>query len=60
MQYYVPIVLQEQVGLSAFLARLIAACNGTEYFMASWIAVFTIERFGRRKVRNQEPRRLFV
>lgn len=50
-QYYLPVVLEEQVGLTPFLARLIAACNGTEYFLASWISVFTIEKFGRRKVR---------
>ena len=27
-----------------------AACNGTEYFMASWVAIVTIEKFGRRKL----------
>ncbi|TVY92510.1 Sugar transporter [Lachnellula willkommii] len=27
---------------------VLAACNGTEYFLASWFAVYTIERFGRR------------
>ena len=43
-------MLEDSVGLSSFLARLIAACNGTEYFLASWIAVFTIERFGRRSL----------
>ena len=48
--YYIPTILQGQIGLSNFLARLIAACNGTEYFAASWIAVFTIERFGRRSL----------
>lgn len=48
--YYIPNVLQNEVKLSAFLAKLIAACNGTEYFMASWIAVFTIEKIGRRKL----------
>ena len=46
--YYIPTILQGQVGLSGFLSRLIAACNGTEYFAASWVAVFTIEKFGRR------------
>lgn len=30
------------------MSRLLAALNGTQYFMASWVAVFTIERFGRR------------
>lgn len=48
--YYIPNVLENEVGLSAFNAKLIAACNGTEYFMASWIAVFTIEKVGRRKL----------
>ncbi|RMZ79772.1 hypothetical protein DV738_g3206, partial [Chaetothyriales sp. CBS 135597] len=48
--YYIPNVLENQVGLSSFNAKLIAACNGTEYFMASWIAVFTIEKIGRRKL----------
>lgn len=47
---YIPNVLQNEVGLSPFLAKLIAACNGTEYFLASWIAVFTIEKVGRRKL----------
>jgi predicted MFS family arabinose efflux permease len=46
--YYIPNVLQEQVGLSPTLTKLIAACNGTEYFLASWVAVFTVEKFGRR------------
>ena len=48
--YYIPNVLENEVGLSPFLSKLIAACNGTEYFLASWIAVFTIEKFGRRKL----------
>lgn len=46
--YYIPNILQGTVGLSGELSRLIAACNGTEYFIASWIAVFTVEKFGRR------------
>ena len=36
------------MGMTLINSRLIAACNGTEYFIASWIAVFTIEKFGRR------------
>ena len=31
-------------------ARIIAACNGTEYFLASLIAIFIIDRIGRRKL----------
>lgn len=48
--YYIPTILQNQVKLGNTLSRLIAAVNGTEYFLASWIAVFTIERFGRRSL----------
>ena len=48
--YYIPNVLEGQVGLSPFLSKLISALNGTEYFMASWIAVFTVEKIGRRKL----------
>lgn len=46
--YYIPILLENQVKLSNVKARLVSACNGTEYFLASWVAVFTVERFGRR------------
>lgn len=46
--YYIPTLLEDQVGLDPVVSRLISACNGTEYFLASWVAVFTIERFGRR------------
>ncbi len=31
-------------------ARIIAACNGTEYFLASLIAIALIDRVGRRKL----------
>ncbi|PWY80725.1 MFS monosaccharide transporter [Aspergillus heteromorphus CBS 117.55] len=48
--YYIPTVLENQLGMSLEMSRLIAACNGTEYFLASWVAVFTIERFGRRSL----------
>lgn len=46
--YYIPVIVQSSLGMSAVQARIIAACNGTEYFLASWIAVFTVEKFGRR------------
>ncbi|GKZ98778.1 hypothetical protein AnigIFM60653_000112 [Aspergillus niger] len=46
--YYIPVVLENQLGMTLENSRLISACNGTEYFLASWIAVFTIEHFGRR------------
>lgn len=48
--YYAANIYRNSIGLSDFLARILAAANGTEYFAASWIAVFTIERFGRRQL----------
>lgn len=39
-----------RIGLTPFMSRLLAALNGTEYFLISWVAVFTIEKFGRRKL----------
>ena len=48
--YYAATIYQNEVHLSGFIARILAAANGTEYFLASWIAVFTIERFGRRQL----------
>jgi hypothetical protein len=48
--YYAATIFEQNIGLSPFLSRLLAACNGTEYFMASWIAIFTIEKFGRRSL----------
>lgn len=47
--YYIPILLEgPPMNMSGTQARLVSACNGTEYFLASWVAVFTIEKFGRR------------
>ncbi|EJD44146.1 sugar transporter STL1 [Auricularia subglabra TFB-10046 SS5] len=46
--YYAANIYENYVGLSPTLARILAACNGTEYFLASWIAVFIIEKSGRR------------
>ena len=48
--YYIATIFEDRLHLSSFLSRLLAACNGTEYFLASFIAVFTIERFGRRSL----------
>ncbi|KAK9777836.1 putative General substrate transporter [Seiridium cardinale] len=47
--YYAP-VIYSGLGMSSFLSRLLAALNGTEYFLASWPAVFLVERVGRRKL----------
>ncbi|RDI77902.1 hypothetical protein Vi05172_g12140 [Venturia inaequalis] len=48
--YYAANIYENQIGLSGFVSRILAACNGTEYFLASFIPVFTIERIGRRQL----------
>lgn len=47
--YYAP-VIYSRLGMTSFMSRLLAALNGTEYFIASWPAVFLVERVGRRKL----------
>jgi sugar porter (SP) family MFS transporter len=47
---YYAAVIYRGLGMSDFLSRLLAALNGTEYFLASWPAVFLVERVGRRKL----------
>nr|SIP56007.1 putative Sugar Porter [Yarrowia alimentaria] len=48
--YYAAYIYETSVGMNATNSRILAACNGTEYFLASWVAFYTIERFGRRKL----------
>lgn len=43
-------ILFERLGLDDVKSRILAACNGTEYFLASLIAIFIIDRIGRRKL----------
>ncbi|KAI9753346.1 MAG: hypothetical protein M4579_005204 [Chaenotheca gracillima] len=48
--YYAATIYTNEIHLTDFTSRILAAANGTEYFAASWIAVFTIEKFGRRQL----------
>lgn len=48
--YYAATIYQQSLGFNGVTARLLAACNGTEYFLASWIAVALVEKTGRRKL----------
>lgn len=48
--YYAATIYRNEIGLDDLTSRILAAANGTEYFLASWIAVFTIEKFGRRSL----------
>ncbi|TEA16362.1 Sugar transporter STL1 [Colletotrichum sidae] len=47
---YYAAVIYSGLGMSRFMSHLLAALNGTEYFIASWPAVFLVERVGRRKL----------
>lgn len=47
---YYAAVIYSGLGMSSFMSRLLAALNGTEYFLASWPAVWLVERVGRRKL----------
>ncbi|KAI0921362.1 hypothetical protein AcW1_004642 [Taiwanofungus camphoratus] len=47
--YYATILFQ-RLGLNDVKSRIVAACNGTEYFLASLIAIALIDRVGRRKL----------
>lgn len=48
--YYAATIYENEIGLTPFISRILAACNGTEYFLASLIPIFIIERVGRRKL----------
>ncbi|KAI0352978.1 general substrate transporter [Trametes cingulata] len=45
---YYATLLFERLGIDDVKSRIIAAANGTEYFLASLIAIFLIDRVGRR------------
>ena len=48
--YYAGTIFQNNIGMTDVVSRILAACNGTEYFLASIVAIFTVERIGRRKL----------
>ncbi|KAF9892155.1 hypothetical protein FE257_002561 [Aspergillus nanangensis] len=48
--YYFPTVLINSVGLSNEMARLLAACSATSYFVFSLVSVPLVEKVGRRGV----------
>ncbi|KAJ4481409.1 general substrate transporter [Lentinula edodes] len=47
---YYATILFERLGINDVKSRILAACNGTEYFLASLVAIFLIDRVGRRKL----------
>ncbi|KZT28010.1 general substrate transporter [Neolentinus lepideus HHB14362 ss-1] len=49
VSYYATILFQ-RLGMNEVDSRIVAACNGTEYFLASFLAIYFIDRAGRRKL----------
>ncbi|EKM59406.1 uncharacterized protein PHACADRAFT_137121 [Phanerochaete carnosa HHB-10118-sp] len=47
---YYATLLFERLGIDDVKSRIIAACNGTEYFLASLVAIALIDRVGRRRL----------
>ena len=50
LHFSLPLVLQNSVGLSNTLSRLLAACNSVSYLAFSFFGLTLIERAGRRKM----------
>ncbi|KAH9208327.1 general substrate transporter [Leptodontidium sp. 2 PMI_412] len=48
--YYATSIYENSIGLSPVNARIVAACQNTAYVAVACIAIFTIERVGRRKL----------
>lgn len=48
--YYLPSVLEDSVGFSNMMARLLTGCNSVSYLLFSFIGIPNVERWGRRKM----------
>lgn len=48
--YYAGTIYEDNLGMEPITARILAACNGTEYFLAACASYFVIERVGRRNL----------
>ncbi|KAI1308621.1 putative sugar transporter [Xylaria venustula] len=48
--FYLPTLLHESIGFSLQLSRLLAAVNGTIYFIAAFCSLAIVDRLGRRKI----------
>lgn len=46
--YYAATIYESSIGMSGLMSRILAACNGTEYFLASLIPIFIADKVGRR------------
>lgn len=46
--YYAADIYENSIGMGHLMSRILAACNGTEYFLASLIPIWIVEKVGRR------------
>lgn len=45
-----PIILENNIGMTEFMARVLTGCNATSYAISSALAFWMIDRFGRRSL----------
>ncbi|EOD52545.1 putative hexose carrier protein [Neofusicoccum parvum UCRNP2] len=48
LNYYFPIILERNLGMTEFMARVLTGCNATSYAISSALCFWMIDRFGRR------------
>ncbi|KAK0645055.1 Sugar transporter STL1 [Lasiodiplodia hormozganensis] len=48
--YYATTVFEDSLGFDAELSRLMTGCLGTEFFIAALVALFIVDRLGRRRL----------
>ena len=48
--YYLPVVLKESVGLNGELSRLLSGVNATTYLLATFVGLYFVEKWGRRRL----------
>ncbi|KAJ6171284.1 Major facilitator superfamily domain general substrate transporter [Penicillium chermesinum] len=46
--YYAATIYENSIGMDGLTSRILAAANGTEYFLASLLPIFIVEKVGRR------------
>lgn len=50
MTYYATTVFESSLGFDGKLSRFLTAWLGTEYFLSACLALFIVDKFGRRKL----------
>ncbi|KAK8237070.1 general substrate transporter, partial [Phyllosticta capitalensis] len=48
--YYATTVFEDSLGFDAELSRLMTGCLGTEFFISALVALFVVDRLGRRRL----------